>query len=799
MVRLPTRDTARRDATDTVNQAEPRGGDAVQMAATLVSAAIVIAALYYGRDILIPLVFAFLIGFALNPPVVWLRRHGLPKILSIVIVMTVVLVFLASLAFVLGAQVRSLSEQLPTYQSTIKSKLVDLRTQLKAPGVFEGALKTVETVQKEVEATPDSAAISIAPQKVELVPPPGSQLQVALLWLGRALEPLATAGIVFVFVVLALLDRADMRDRLLRLMGGNLHRSTDAIGDAGKRISKYLLMQLIVNVTYGIPLTLGLWLIGVPGALLWGVVAAVMRFVPYVGPMISAVFPLALAFAVDPGWGMAIWTLALIVTLELISNNIVEPMLYGTSTGLSAMSLIAAATFWTALWGPVGLILSTPLTVCLLVIGKNLPQLKFLDTLLGSVPVLSPAMRAYQRLLANDVDEVIEIADAEVTKSSVTSFYDSVGIEVLRLASDDYSRNATAEHRLRVADGMDVLLEDLRADHPAEPLGDGSARVVCIGGKWEIDAIAAEMLAHALALEGISAANRTMALVTTNAVTKLELDRVSVVCLSYFSGEPNAAARQFCRRLRQRWPQLKIILALWNLPADALSAVSSADLGADEVATSIAEAIGRIQRMLPDAANDSVKARTPENDSERVAALHQSDFLNVGIREDLDVIAKRASDVFDVGFAMISAIDATQEIIIGRSKDLPGFARDDADRPVLPRVSAICDHVVADGETLVVADTKRDPRFTDNPVVKTWDIRFYAGVPLRSADGFVLGALCILDADSRTLDERELELLQKLAADVVEIITRPETGNSAPQLPEGRAEATATIGQKVPE
>lgn len=775
-----------------VQAVEASSGDAVRTAAALISAAVVIAGLYYGRDILIPLAFAFLIGFALSPPVMWLRRRGLPKVVAVASVMTVVLVLLAGLVLVLGAQVRSLSEQLPTYQSTIQTKLADLRAQLKAPGIFDGALKTVDIVQKEVEPAKDSTG---SVQRVEVVPAPGSQIELALVWVGRALEPLATFGIILIFVVLALLDRTDLRDRLLRIFGGNLHRSTDALEEAGTRISKYLLMQLIVNVSYGLPLTVGLWLIGIPGALLWGVIAAVMRFVPYLGPLISAIFPLALAFAVDPGWHMVLWAVALILGLELISNNIVEPLLYGSSTGLSAISLIAAATFWTALWGPVGLILSTPLTVCLLVVGKNLPQLQFLDTLLGSVPVLNPATRVYQRLLADDVEEAIDIAEAEIEKSSLTGFYDSVGVQVLRLASDDYGSHATAEHRLRVSDGMNALLAEMAEEHPVASAPSGP-KVVCVGGKWEIDAIAAQMLAHALSLEGIAAESRPLMHVSSGSVAKLELDGVSAVCVSYFSGEPERAARQFCRRLRRLWPELKIVLALWTMPSDALVNETYRELGADEIATSIAEVTGRLQRLLPAVTVNPAAAEAPADDAERVAALHGTDFLNQALRDDLDAIAKRAADAFDVSFAMVSAIDADKEIIIGQSRPLAGFERDEFERTILPRQDAICDHVVSGGETLVIADTERDPRFSDNAVVSKWQLRFYAGAPLRSADGFVLGALCILDTDPRTIGQRELDLLEKLAGDAVETITRSEP---PPQSDEPEDEASATVGQRIPE
>ncbi len=357
-----------------------------------------------------------------------------------------------------------------------------------------------------------------------------SPLRTAAEWLGPALAPLATAGIVIVFVFLALLDRGDLRDRLLQMLGGNLHRSTDAMEEAGTRISKYLLMQLVVNVSYGIPMALGLWFIGVPGWILWGTLAALMRFIPYVGPMLSAIFPIALAFAVDPGWTMVLLTIGLILFLELVSNNIVEPMLYGTSTGLSAMSLITAATFWTALWGPAGLILSTPLTVCLLVIGRNLPALGFLETLLGSAPALDISTRIYQRLLANDPEEAIEIAGTAIEATSVPDFYHAHGIGVLRQASADFLEQARAEHRLRVISGMDVLLDDLREEYPGAIPADAPApRVACIGGKWEIDAVAGEMLAHALATRGIAAVERPAGILTGRYLDGLDLAGMDIV------------------------------------------------------------------------------------------------------------------------------------------------------------------------------------------------------------------------------------------------------------------------------
>jgi predicted PurR-regulated permease PerM len=768
----------------------------VKIAAWLVVGAVAIAALYVGRGVLIPLAIAFLIGFALSPIVTWLTRCGLPRVLAVIVVMMSLGLVIVALGFLVASQVRTLSAELPVYQSTIREKIQGLGDSLREPGVLDGALETVDTVQSEVADKLAADAKTPRAQRVEVMEPPISPFKTAMAWLAPAVEPLARTGIVLIFSFLVLLDRGDLRDRLIRLLGGNIHRATDAMEDAGKRISKYLWMQLVVNVSYAIPMACGLWLIGVPGWLLWGTLAALMRFVPYVGPILSAAFPLTLAFAVDPGWGMLLWTLGLIVALEIISNNIVEPLLYGSSTGLSAMSLIAAATFWTALWGPVGLILSTPLTVCLLVVGRNHPQLRFLDTLLGSTPVLDIPTRIYQRLIANDPEEAVEIIDEAIGAGQVADFYNDHGIEVLRRVSDDYLDAARAEHRLRIANGMDVLLDNLRDEYPAA-LDVSEPRVVCIGGKWEIDSIACEMLAHALALDGIPAAQRREGIVTARHVSNLDLDGIEVICLSYFSREPAAAIKSFCRRLRQRWPDRKIVLALWNAPEDLLELATIRALGADEVVTSIHEAVRRIHRIVaPEEARQVQMATIPPDDARRVAALLATRVLDGHAREDLDGLAKRAADVFNVKYALISALDAQHEFIVGQSMDMPGsLPRNRADMIMMERDAAICNHVVADGERLVVNDTQRDPRFAEHPVMALWGARFYAGAPLKTAHGHVLGALCLFDTAPRKFADAELELLDSLAADVVSIIT----GDDVVEPERDDQDTSATVGQQVPQ
>ncbi|ABE64580.1 putative GAF sensor protein [Nitrobacter hamburgensis X14] len=751
----------------------PRELDIVKVAAALVSGGVLLGGLYYGRQILIPLAIAFLITFALNPPVTWLARLGLPRLLATSLVMVTVVCTLVGLGTILGTQVRSIAVELPAYQSTVLTKLADLRQNLKAPGLFDRVLKIFERVQKEVELKDNRPAEGSLPQRVEIVPEPQTPFEQAFAWLMRSAEPLATSGIILIFVFLALLDFADLRDRFLRLLGGNFHRSTDAIQEAGARISRYLLMQLLVNISYGVLLATGLWIIAVPGALLWGAVGAIMRFVPYIGPLIAAIFPITLAFAVDSGWSMLLWSVALIVMLELISSNIVEPLLYGSSTGLSAISLIAAATLWTVLWGPLGLILSTPLTVCLLVLGRNLPQLRFLDTMLGSTPALDIPTRIYQRLIANDADEAFEIASTEIEKSSIISFYDAIGIEVLRLASDDYLQDASAEHRLHLASGMDTLLDDLNDQYPSSQSPEARPRVLCIGGKWEIDAFAGEMLAHALASEGVAAASQSAAGVNADYLAKLDLKGANIVCLSYLTPHPAVPARHACRRLRRRWPNLRIVLALWNAPPELLTDESLSALKADTVVTSVEEAVRRIHRIIaPEEARTAQNATVPDNDAERVDALKATGVLEGDKREVLDALAKRAADVFNASVAVITTIGKGREYFVGQSGKLPDAITDNAGT-LLPmdRDRSISNYVIANDGTLVVSDIERDPRFADNQTIAQWNVRFYAGSPLRATDGLIIGALCILDSKPRTLEDNEVALLETMAADVVAIIT----------------------------
>lgn len=354
-----------------------------------------ILGLHFGKALLIPLALAALLAFALDPAVNWLQRRRLPRGLAVGLVMTFAVAGLLGAAAVATVQVGELGQELPTHRQNIQKKLRELRPALTPSGTTREVTRLMDMVAREVETTTRAfEPLGTATPKVQQVAVEarsGSARTIDLVMTVGV--QLATVALVLILAVIMLLQRAELRDRLLRLLGGDTPRMAAALTESGRRVSRYLTAQLMVNLGYGVPMALGLWCIGVPGAWLWGGLATVLRFVPYLGPALGAVFPLVLAFAVDPGWSMVLWTLGLIATLELVSNNVVEPLAYGGSTGVSPLAVLLSAAFWALLWGPVGLVLATPLTVCLVVMGRHLAPLRFLDVLFSSAPRGAPRRR----------------------------------------------------------------------------------------------------------------------------------------------------------------------------------------------------------------------------------------------------------------------------------------------------------------------------------------------------------------------------------------------------------------------
>ncbi len=409
-------------------QVAPAEVPGVSALLTLAVGVVVIAALFLAREVLIPVTLAVLLSFVLAPLVDLLRRAHLPRVPAALIAVLVAFGILLSLGGLIGTQVASLAEDFPRYQYTIDRKIeaVQQFTNKRMARLVEQLGHPLEHASPPAPPgqpnNPPRDGRPAPPVPVEVHQPSPSQFELAERYLAPVLNPLATIGIVFIVSVFILLQREDLRDRLIRLFGSaDLHRTTIAMDDAARRLSKYFLTQLAINASFGVVIGTGLFFIGIPSPVLWGFVAALMRFLPYIGSWLAALFPVALAAAVDPGWSTVLWTAGLFAVVEPFVGQALEPVLYGHSTGLSSFSVVVSAIFWTWLWGPIGLILSTPLTLCLVVLGRHVDRLEFLDVLFGDRPALTPVESFYQRVLAGDPDEAIDSAEVLLKERSLSS------------------------------------------------------------------------------------------------------------------------------------------------------------------------------------------------------------------------------------------------------------------------------------------------------------------------------------------------------------------------------------------
>jgi predicted PurR-regulated permease PerM len=542
----------------------------------------------------------------------------------------------------LASQLTQLAGDLPRYQSTISEKIQSFRETTAGRGTLERASGMLKDLSKELDKPKDAApalgagvspkaAAPLAPVPVEVRQPDPGALESLQSLISPLLHPLATTGIIIIFVIFILLQREDLRNRLIRLAGSHdLQRTTAALDDAASRLSRLFLIQLLLNGSFGVIIGTGLWLIGVPSAILWGILAAVLRFVPYIGAAIAAAFPLVLAVAVDPTWSMLLWTLALFLIVEPIVGHVIEPMVYGHSTGLSPVAVVASATFWTALWGPIGLVLATPLTVCLVVLGRHVERLEFLDVMFGDRPALSPPEIFYQRMLAGDPTEASEKAEEFLKVRSLASYYDEVALKGLQLAQADAERGALDNERLtkirdavsefviNISDQDDRPLPKVNSTTDAEatsavetvaenapyenlpvlsknelpPEWQGEHPVLCIAGRSLIDQAAAIMLGQLSTSHGLAArVEAAEALYTTN-VFRLETTGVAIVCLVYMDAGSPAHMRYSVRRLRRKLPKATIILGCWMKDMDSAVLEKLRDSAkADLAAASLGEAL----------------------------------------------------------------------------------------------------------------------------------------------------------------------------------------------------------------
>ncbi|MGI4877004.1 MAG: AI-2E family transporter, partial [Janthinobacterium lividum] len=438
---------------------------------SLAVAVVVVAALYLARDVLVPIMLAVLLSFILAPVVDLLHRLRLPRVPSVVTAVLLALSIIGLLATVIGTQVASLAADAPRYAVTIQHKVRAARSSTigQLPQMIGSLGRQFERASgglgQPVRLAPETRTMRVGPPPipVEVRQPPLTPIALITAVLAPVVGPLETTAIVLIVAIFILLQRDDLRDRLIRLFGSNdLHRTTTAMDDAAARLSRYFLTQAALNAAFGTLIGIGLYFIGVPSPALWGVLAGLLRFVPYIGSFLSAVPPLILAAAVGADWTLAIWVIALFLIIEPIMGYVVEPMVYGHSTGLSPLAVIVAAVFWTWLWGPIGLILSTPLTLCLVVLGRHIKRLEFIDVLLGDRPALTPIESFYQRMLAGDADEALDQAEMLLRDRPLSSYYDEVVLKGLQLAALDAQRGVLGADRLdRIRRASAALIDDL--------------------------------------------------------------------------------------------------------------------------------------------------------------------------------------------------------------------------------------------------------------------------------------------------------------------------------------------------
>jgi predicted PurR-regulated permease PerM len=626
--------------------APPPGGailviPGLQALLAVVVGVVVVAALYYGREVLVPITLAVLLSFVLAPIVDLLRRLWIGRVAAVLLAVLLALGAILFIGGLIGTQVAGLARNAPTYAATIEKKVSAVRIYTvdrfsEAMDSFGRELQGTDSNRAPSPTTQPAPAPSTSeeprPLPVEVRQPNASPIELAERILAPILHPLATTGIVLIVAIFVLLQREDLRDRIIRLAGAtDLHRTTVALDDAARRLSRYFLFQLMLNTAFGCIIAAGLFFIGVPSPVLWGILAALMRFVPYIGALLSAAFPLALAAAVDPGWSMVVWTAALFLVTEPLMGHVVEPMAYGHSTGISPVSVIVAAIFWGWLWGPVGLIFSTPLTLCLVVLGRHVERLEFLDILLGDRPALTPAESFYQRMLADDPDEAIDQAELLLKERSLSSYYDEVALKGLQLAATDASRGILPEDRLeRVKKAVRSLVADLSDQDDKDPspakMGEESVTpslaekvlpkkpapdidtpapetlpsewrteraVLCIAGRGALDEAASTMLAQLLKKHGLGAEVVPHHAVARDRVNNLDVSGVAMVCVSYLeiSGNP-AHLRYLLRRLRQRLPGAPVLVGLWPAEEAVLSDRQlQKTVGADHYVSSLREAV----------------------------------------------------------------------------------------------------------------------------------------------------------------------------------------------------------------
>jgi len=585
----------------------------------LLCLAIICAALYLGQAVLVPLVLGGLLTFMLSPFVTRLDRLRVPRVVGVLLVMALVGGVIGGVGYVVAGQMQSFAAELPTHRQNIRAKIREAMAFTRG-GAIENVQDTIEHINEVVEETahPPTAAREQRDDEplrvaVESAPPLLRNTQ----WLGSVFSAVGLAGLTLLLAIFMLINREDLRDRLVSLSGKpSLVVATKALADAGDRISRYLLMQFIVNASMGVAVAVGLYLIGVPYAALWGLMAGVLRYIPYIGPWIAALLPIGVSLVTFPGWQQVAIVVAMFVVLELLSNNIMEPLLYGQSVGLSSLAVIVAAIFWTWLWGPVGLVIATPITACLVVLSTHVPELAAIGRLLGERPALKPHETLYQRLLAHDFHEANRLIARHSAERSVDDACDLALNTLLALKRDLQAGRVSADDGADVLTGLRNSIEELRVARGAPPADDPKTRspVLIVGapGTDPIDALVLELVRVLLRDEPVTLEVLSTDMMMGEAMAAIEAKSPAAVVVPSLPPAGLTPARHACMRLRARVPTLKLVGTRLGDPesevAGRVALLKTA--GCNEVPASLSELKATLQRIVR--AADDVATVAPD-------------------------------------------------------------------------------------------------------------------------------------------------------------------------------------------
>jgi predicted PurR-regulated permease PerM/GAF domain-containing protein len=761
----------------------------------LLTGILIVVVLYFAREVFVPLALAGLIAFVLAPAANRLERWGMRRTPAALLVIILSLATVAVLGWVLLGQIYSLAVELPQYQQNVTDKigslhldtagrlsrtvemLNGLNKRLKSGDTALSPVISVVQLPRASRSHPNPVAIAnktTQPVSVRIEEPQESVLEFAGRTMTPLVHPLTTTFIVVIFLVFLLIGREDLRDRGLKLAGsGRMHLTTSAIEDATARVSRYLQMQLVVNLCYGAVAGVALQLIGVPHPLLWAILTCVLRFVPYVGIMMAAAGPLLLAGAVSPDWSHLLWTVIMFCVLEVVAANFVEPMLYGASTGISAIAVLIAAVFWTFLWGLPGLLLSTPLTVCLIVIGRQVPRLHYLEVLLGERTGLPPSEHFYQRMLASNPRDARALIETTFkARSSRAEVYDTILIPALTMIEEArHSEEMTTARAEEVLQSVEEIVEELTsggaAGSPHQPRL--AKRVVCMPARDFADEIACQLAQQVLedtATVQIVPADSSM----TNLQEYMARQQPELICVV---GVPPRAIRHIrmrCHQIRARFPESIVVACVLSdendlsslrsrIPTeDAQHVVSSLQLMRDYLTSVLHPA-----EVLEASGETEEAAETARELSANIDEVQRVDLFDGPVEGMFNRLATSLARSFDAPIVLITGADGERHFWEAQC----GLPEDALSTGAAERDGCVCNTVVSADQVVIIADIAEEERFAGDPFLKAHGIRFCAAAPLKDQDQEVVGSLCVLDTRPRQITEKQRETLISVAESVM--------------------------------